>query len=75
MKTVTQLELKLIVDTGAITGATVAKSDGKYHIFVETKTGQFKLGTQRNADRLFSKIEPAKNVLNEVGVKSFSVVG
>lgn len=76
MKTVTQLELKLIIDTGGVTGTSVVKSNGKYHVFIETKTGQLKLGTRRRSgDRLFSKIESAKNVLNEVGIKSFSVMG
>tara|TARA_R110000851_G_scaffold13303_1_gene45491 strand:+ start:55 stop:282 length:228 start_codon:yes stop_codon:yes gene_type:complete len=73
MNPITQPELKLISSTGGVNRVIADSVDGKFKIEIETAIVKYTLVTQKNEVRLFSKIDTAWNVMQEVGVNEMIV--
>ena len=73
MNTITQPQLRLVFVTGGIKKVTADNENGKYRLSIKTDKDLFTLVTQKGEVRLFSKIDTAWNVLQEVGINEMLV--
>ena len=73
MNTITHPELKLAFSFGGVKRVTADNENGKYKLNIKTDNGTYTLVTQKGGVRLFSKIDTAWNVLQEVGISEMIV--
>jgi len=75
MEKINNTELGLMVSTGAVSGAIATKRSGHYELVIETTKKAFIVKTKRGSIREFKTLTAVESMLNEVNIKSFSVVG
>lgn len=75
MQLLNQPELLKMVSGGAVTGVIAAARGDYFTVVIETNKNAFKFKTQRGGERQFKTLAAVKGMLDEVGIKSFTVVG
>jgi hypothetical protein len=75
MERLSKLELKKLVSTSMRMEVFVTKKNGFYQIALETAGQAFIVKSQRDDIRLFKTVTGAQNMLADVGITSFTVLG
>ncbi len=74
-RTVSEPETRLLVESGAVRGASVVRTGERWAIVLHVGLVEMTLASKREDVRQFAKLDTVAEWLRDVGIKDFSVRG